>query len=52
MCCDLQGREIGFGYDDINPENLTHRQLIVIGWQNFIDEYREVIKLNLGKYIE
>ena len=52
VCCDLQGREIGFGYDDINPENLTHKQLIIIGWQNFIDEYREGIKLNLGKYIE
>jgi 3'(2'), 5'-bisphosphate nucleotidase len=51
VCCDLQGREIGFDYDDINPENLTHKQLIVIGWQDFIDEYREAIKLNLGKYI-
>lgn len=47
VCCDLQGREIGFGYDDINPENLTHNQLIVIGWQSFIDEYREAIALNL-----
>jgi len=47
VCCDLQGREIGFGYDDINPENLTHNQLIVIGWQNFIDEYLEAIALNL-----
>jgi 3'(2'), 5'-bisphosphate nucleotidase len=51
VCCDLQGREIGFDYDDIHPENLTHKQLIVIGWQNFIDEYLEAIKLNLGKYI-
>ncbi|MEI6330659.1 MAG: inositol monophosphatase family protein [Pseudanabaena sp. ELA645] len=47
VCCDLQGREIGFDYDDINPENLTHKQLIVIGWQNFIDEYLEAIALNL-----
>jgi len=47
VCCDLQGREIGFGYDDINPENLTHKQLIVIGWQNFIDAHLEAIALNL-----
>ncbi len=51
VCCDLQGREIGFGYDDINPENLTHNQLIVIGWQNFIDEYREAIRLNLRQIL-
>jgi 3'(2'), 5'-bisphosphate nucleotidase len=49
VCCDLQGREIGFSYDDINPENLTHKQLIVIGWQNFIDEYLEAIALNLNQ---
>jgi 3'(2'), 5'-bisphosphate nucleotidase len=48
VCCDLQGREIGFGYDDINPENLTHNQLIVIGWQSFIDEYLGAIALNLS----
>ena len=47
VCCDLQGREIGFGYDDIHAENLTHKQLIVIGWQSFIDEYLEAIALNL-----
>jgi 3'(2'), 5'-bisphosphate nucleotidase len=49
VCCDLQGLEIGFGYDDINPENLTHNQLIVIGWQSFIDEYLGVIALNLSQ---
>jgi 3'(2'), 5'-bisphosphate nucleotidase len=49
VCCDLQGLEIGFGYDDINPENLTHNQLIVIGWQSFIDEYLGAIALNLSQ---
>lgn len=43
ICCDLEGREIGFGYDDINPEKLTHNQLIVIGWSKFIDEYLDAI---------
>ena len=43
ICCDLEGREIGFGYDDINSEKLTHNQLIVIGWSKFIDEYLDAI---------
>ncbi|MCY7332859.1 MAG: inositol monophosphatase family protein [Pseudanabaena sp. CAN_BIN31] len=43
ICCDLEGREIGFGYDDINPDNLAHNQLIVVGWSKFIDQYREAI---------
>lgn len=48
ICCDLDGREIGFGYDDINPETLTHHQVIIIGWQNFIAKYREAIATNLA----
>ncbi|PZO37334.1 MAG: inositol monophosphatase [Pseudanabaena frigida] len=48
VCCDLNGREIGFGYDDINPDNLTHNQMIVIGWQKFIDLYREAISKELN----
>ncbi len=43
VCCDLEGREIGFGYDDINPDKLTHNQVIVIGWKKFLDLYREAI---------
>ncbi len=43
ICCDLEGREIGFGHDDINPDNLTHNQLIVIGWSKFIEQHREAI---------
>jgi 3'(2'), 5'-bisphosphate nucleotidase len=47
ICCDLEGREIGFDYDDINPENLTHNQIIVIGWSRFIDGYLEAIEKEL-----
>jgi 3'(2'), 5'-bisphosphate nucleotidase len=47
VCCDLEGREIGFGYDDINSANLTHNQLIVIGWSQFIDRYLEAIAKKL-----
>ena len=48
VCCDLEGREIGFGYDDINPDNLTHKQVIVIGWQKFVDVYRQAIATELS----
>ena len=47
VCCDLSGREIGFGYDHIHPEKLTHNQLIVIGWSKFIDQYLEAIAQEL-----
>jgi 3'(2'), 5'-bisphosphate nucleotidase len=43
ICCDLEGREIGFTYEDIDSEKLTHNQLIVIGWSKFIDEYLDAI---------
>ena len=43
ICCDLEGHEIGFGYDNINPDNLTHNQVIIIGWPKFIELYREPI---------
>ncbi len=45
ICCDLEGRHIGFGYDDIDPENLTHNQIVIVGWKRFIDRYREAIAL-------
>ena len=43
ICCDLEGREIGFGDDHINAEKLTHNQVIIIAWTQFIDAYREAI---------
>jgi 3'(2'), 5'-bisphosphate nucleotidase len=48
VCCDLEGREIGFDGDDINSANLTHKQLIVIGWSQFIDQYLEAIAKKLA----
>jgi 3'(2'), 5'-bisphosphate nucleotidase len=43
ICCDLEGHEIGFGYDNIDPDNLTHNQVIIIGWPKFIELYRKPI---------
>ena len=47
ICCDLEGREIGFTYEDIDSEKLTHNQLIVIGWSKFIDEYLDDVQSGL-----
>ncbi|PZV12986.1 MAG: inositol monophosphatase [Pseudanabaena sp.] len=47
VCCDLEGQEIGFGYNDIDPEKLTHNQVIVIGWPKFIDKYLKLISQEL-----
>ncbi|MCS6812789.1 MAG: inositol monophosphatase family protein [Cyanobacteria bacterium] len=37
VCCDLEGNPISFQPHAINPDNLAHRQPIVIGWQAYID---------------
>ena len=50
VCCDLTGREIGFGFDDIDPEKLTHNQVVVIGWSEFIDGYLEAIAQELSNF--
>jgi 3'(2'), 5'-bisphosphate nucleotidase len=50
VCCDLTGRQIGFGYDDIDPEKLTHNQVVVIGWSKFIDAYLEAIAQELSNF--
>jgi 3'(2'), 5'-bisphosphate nucleotidase len=47
-CCDLTGRAISFSPDDINAENLIHHQVIVVGWQDFIDEYLGAIAQELA----
>ncbi len=43
ICCDLQGREISFQDDDVIADSLIHKQVIVVGWSKFIDQYLEAI---------
>jgi 3'(2'), 5'-bisphosphate nucleotidase len=40
ICCDLEGRPLSFAPEDIDPETLAHKQLIVIGWSQYIDLLR------------
>ncbi|OIP75030.1 MAG: inositol monophosphatase [Oscillatoriales cyanobacterium CG2_30_44_21] len=43
VCCDLTGQPVRFGYGDVEADTLTHNQVIIIGWQGFINEYLEAI---------
>ncbi|MEE3718841.1 inositol monophosphatase family protein [Tumidithrix elongata RA019] len=43
VCCDLEGREIGFGMDAIDPDTLIHHQVILVGWSDFLDRFRPKI---------
>lgn len=47
VCCDLEGKLISFDANAINPEDLTHNQIIIVAWQEFIDEYLEAIAKEL-----
>ena len=43
ICCDLHGREISFQYDDVIADSLIHKQVIIVGWAKFLDQYLEAI---------
>lgn len=47
VCCDLEGKLISFDANAINPEDLTHNQIIIVAWQEFIDEYLDAIAKEL-----
>ncbi|NJK34597.1 MAG: inositol monophosphatase family protein [Oscillatoriales cyanobacterium SM2_2_1] len=38
-CCDLSGAPIQFAGAQIVPETLAHRQIIVIGWPDFLRQH-------------
>lgn len=37
VCCDLDGRPIGFDAAALDPDTLTHQQPILVGWPPFLD---------------
>ncbi len=47
VCCDLDGKAISFDASAVNPNNLNHNQIIIVAWQEFIDEYLEAIAKEL-----
>ncbi|TVQ11047.1 MAG: inositol monophosphatase family protein [Leptolyngbya sp. DLM2.Bin27] len=40
VCCDLAGRPIRFTEPDVDPQTLTHRQPIVVGWPSYVEALR------------
>lgn len=37
ICCDLDGQPIRFTADVVEPDTLTHKQPILIGWPHYIE---------------
>lgn len=56
MCCDLQGQALGYGRESLDPESLTHRQMIVIGWQRVVETWlpqlRTIVENSIGSVSE
>jgi 3'(2'), 5'-bisphosphate nucleotidase len=48
VCCDLEGKEIGFDMDAIDPDTLIHHQVILVGWADFLDRFRPKLAEALG----
>lgn len=44
VCCDLDGRSLGFSLDDVDGETLAHRQPILVGWSHYVELLRPKLK--------
>jgi len=44
VCCDLDGNPIQWTSDTLDINSLTHTQPVVIGWPEYIQQYREKIR--------
>lgn len=44
VCCDLDGEAINFSASSIDCETLTHRQPILIGWPQYVDQLRPKLR--------
>lgn len=40
ICCSLEGEPIRFSPDALDPDTLAHKQSILIGWPDYIEELR------------
>jgi 3'(2'), 5'-bisphosphate nucleotidase len=47
VCCDLNGRAIGFSADFLNPGSLVHNQVILVGWAEHMDTFRHKLNTSL-----
>lgn len=44
ICCDLDGNPIQWTSDTLDINSLTHKQPVIIGWPEYIQQYREKIR--------
>jgi 3'(2'), 5'-bisphosphate nucleotidase len=44
VCCDLDGNPLEWTSDTLEVDSLTHKQAVVIGWPEYIQQYREKIR--------
>ena len=44
VCCDLEGRSLGFSPDDLDAATLAHKQPILVGWSKYVEVLRPKLK--------
>ena len=44
VCCDLDGNPIRFTEPDVDPQTLTHRQPLLVGWPRYIEALRSPLQ--------
>jgi 3'(2'), 5'-bisphosphate nucleotidase len=52
MCCDLYGQALQYTRESLDPESLTHQQMIVIGWQPVVETWLPMIRSIVENSIE
>lgn len=44
VCCDLDGNPLQFTPESVDPDTLTHNQMIVIGWESHVESMRSQLR--------
>jgi 3'(2'), 5'-bisphosphate nucleotidase len=48
VCCDLEGQPLRFSPDAIEARTLAHYQPIVVGWAEYVEQYRSRLQQAVG----
>lgn len=51
-CCDLEGRPISFAADDIDLATLTHKQPILVGWADHVEQLRPRLQQTIAEALQ
>lgn len=44
VCCDLDGKPLRFTEPQVDPDTVTHRQPILVGWPQYMAQFRPTIQ--------